>query len=314
MRCETCESATQVPWWLAKPIIHRGLHNIHEGVVEHSRVSIQRAIASGLPIEIDLESSYDNENFVIHDKTLDRLTNGTGVIRELLADEVSSYGLIHSGEPILRFHELLDLVNGAVPLMIEFKNRELTVIPAVKRAAELLLRYKGEFAIHSFNPMHLEWFAEHLPQVTRGLLTTDTDIMEARDQYLIAFLRNRMRPHYCSHQCRQTNSWTFQWIFELGIPILAFTVRDLEDWELSKAFAANMFFEFICPDRNDWRKPSAENWRRLVGETVDRRFEANQPEGLLNDRHRGGVPWWTANRPWPPAEPARPWPRVSPKQ
>jgi hypothetical protein len=206
--------------------------------------------------------------------------------------------------------ELLDLVDGRVPLMIEFKNRELAVIPAIPAAARLLERYQGVFSVQSFNPMILEWFAEHCPQFTRGLLTTDTDTMEARDQYLIAFLRNRMKPHYCSHQCRQTNSWTFQWIFELQVPIIAFTVRDEEDWGFARNYAENMFFEFVCPDKNDWRRPASENWRRDVGETADRRFLSNQPEGLATDHHRGGVPWWSTNRSWPPKRPIREWPRV----
>ena len=137
---------SDVPWYLTQPIIHRGLHNIHEKIVEHSRTAIRRAIAAGLPIEVDIENSFDQVNFVFHDRVLDKLTNGSGVLREVLAAEIRSCGLIYTqGEPILTLEELLDLVDGRVPLLIEFKNRELAMLPAIKEAARILCRYRGKF-------------------------------------------------------------------------------------------------------------------------------------------------------------------------
>lgn len=288
-------------WYLDRPVIHRGLHNIHEGVVEHTRTAIRRAVDAGLPIEVDIESSLDGENFVFHDRTLDKLTNGSGLLRELPASVIRSFVVVHTGgEPIMTLRELLELVDGRVPLMLEFKNRELAICPAVKAAARILENYTGDFSVQSFNPMILEWFAEHYPRFLRGLLTTDTDTIEAKEQYLIAFLRNRMKVDYCAHQCRQLNTWTFQFVLELGVPVLAFTVRDEEDWGFARLYAQNMFFEFIAPDKADWRKRSERNWRAEVGEVVDRRFLANQPEGIGNDRHKGPTPWWARNRSWAP--------------
>jgi len=298
---------SDVPWYLTQPIIHRGLHNIHEKIVEHSRTAIRRAIAAGLPIEVDIENSFDQVNFVFHDRVLDKLTNGSGVLREVLAAEIRSCGLIYTqGEPILTLEELLDLVDGRVPLLIEFKNRELAMLPAIKEAARILGRYRGKFSVQSFNPIILEWFQENVPSFLRGLLATDTDTMEARDQYLVCMLRNRIRPHYCAFQCRQLNSWSFQWVLEFGVPVLAFTVRDNTDWDIARTYAENMFFEFIAPDKNDWRRRAATNWRTEVGEAVDRREMDNQPEGLATDRAKGPTPWWARNRSWAPAAPKRP--------
>src|ERR1043166_7935773 len=90
------------PWYLACPIAHRGLHNIHDHVAEHSREAIRRAMAVGLPIEVDIESSADDVNFVIHDTVLDNLTNGHGMIRELSSAEIRRASLkLSVGEPVM---------------------------------------------------------------------------------------------------------------------------------------------------------------------------------------------------------------------
>jgi glycerophosphoryl diester phosphodiesterase len=299
--------AVRREWYLEKPIIHRGLHNIFEGVVEHSRTAIRRAIDADLPIEIDIQNSIDDRSLVFHDFALDKLTNGKGQVRDLTSDTIRSYSLIHTqGEPIMTLEELLELVDGRVPLMIEFKNREIVVPDAIADAARLLSMYKGRFSIHSFSPILMEWFRDRYPSFTRGLITSDTDILEGRDHYLLCMLRNRIEPHYIAHEMSLLNCWTFQWAVEQNLPILAWTVRDQDDWETARTFADNMVFEFIVPDKKDWRKPAETNWRAEVGERTDRQFCKNQPIRLKSDAYKGRRPWWARNRSWPPVQSGKP--------
>jgi len=291
-------SRKSLPWYLRQPIIHRGLHNIHDGVVEHSRTAVERAIAAGLPLEVDIDSSSDHVNFVFHDRHLDNLTDGSGELRRMKARDIRACSLIKTrGEPIMLLEELLDLVRGRVPLMIEYKSRECSITRGVREAARILDRYDGVYGIQSFNPFILEWYRENRPTVPRGLLTTDLDTLQSREQYMIGFLRKRMYPDFCSHQCRQLNNWSFQWVIELQVPIIAFTVRDNEDWNASRKFADNMYFEFIEPDVDDWRVPATDDWRRRTGEQVDRRQHANQPPNLPNDLWKGPTPWFAGRNP-----------------
>lgn len=286
---------------MQRPIIHRGLHNIFDGVIEQSRESIRRAIAAGLPIEVDIENSIDDRSFVIHDPTLDKLTNGRGRLRSLTAQEIRSYSLhCTQGEPIMYLEELLDLVDGQVPLIFEFKNRELAIPPAITEAARILSHYRGTFAVTSFSPILMEWFRDHYPRFTRGLVTSDTDTLEARDHFIVCMLRNRMDLDFIVHQWCQINCWTFQWIVEQDLPILMWTIRDGDDWNVAKAFADNILFEFIAPDKDDWRKHATVNWRAELGEKVDRRFCKNQPANLKHDSFKGSTPWWARNRRWAP--------------
>jgi glycerophosphoryl diester phosphodiesterase len=294
-------AAVRREWYLEKPIVHRGLHNIFEGVVEHSRTAIKRAIDADLPIEIDIQNSIDDRSFVFHDFSLDKLTNGKGQVRDLTSETIRSYSLIHTqGEPIMTLEELLELVDGRVPLLIEFKNREIVIPDAIANAARILSKYKGRFSIHSFSPILMEWFRERYPSFTRGLITSDTDILEGRDHYLLCMLRNRIEPHYVAHEMSLLNCWTFQWAVEQDLPILAWTVRDQDDWENARTFADNIVFEFINPDKKDWRKPAEANWRAEVGERTDRKFCRNQPIRLKSDAYKGCLPWWARNRSWPP--------------
>jgi glycerophosphoryl diester phosphodiesterase len=294
-------------WYLNKPIIHRGLHNIFEGVVEHSRTAITRAIAAGLPIEVDIQNSADDGNFIFHDFVLHKLTNGKGEFREVKSDVIRSFSLIHTqNEPIMTLEELLELVDGRVPIMIEFKNREVVIPPGIAEAARILSLYKGQFAVQAFSPILMEWFYERYPKFTRGFITSDTDILEARDHYLLCMLRNRIKPHFLAHEMSLRNCWTFQWIFEQDLPILAWTVRDDDDWNVARTFADNIVFEFIAPDKEDWQKPSETNWRAEAGERIDRRTRRNQPPRLKHDGSKGILPWWAKNRSWPPVPDRKP--------
>jgi glycerophosphoryl diester phosphodiesterase len=298
----TTEAA--MPWYLRFPIIHRGLHNVHDGVVEHSRTAILRALAIGLPIEVDVENSFDGWNFVFHDKMLDKLSNGSGLLRDYRGADIRRLSLKYTeGEPMMTLEELLTLVAGKVPLVIEFKNRNPEMLPAVKEAARMLEGYSGLFAVHSFNPFIVEWFAEHYPQWTRGFISHDTDSLEARDHYIVCMLRNAMQPHFISHQCHQLNCWTFQWAIEQRLPILAYTVRDNDDWAIARQYADNMFFEFVEPDPDDWRVQSKTRWRARAGERADRRYCKNQPAEIPTDYAKGPLPWWARNRTW--------WPKAS---
>jgi glycerophosphoryl diester phosphodiesterase len=230
-------------WLYDRPIAHRGLHNIHDGVLEHSRVSIVRAMDAGLPIELDFVASREMTNFVFHDFILDRLTNGAGEIACLSNEEIRSctmHGTVR--EPIMTFGELLDLVNGKVPLVIEFKHRDPNPCPSVEAACSALVRYDGKFAVQSFNPFIIEYLNDAFPQFTTGLLTSQFDELQHRQKYILAMMGGRVRPHFIGQHIKKLNSWTFQWVLETGLPIIPFVVRNNCEWESVKSFASNMYF------------------------------------------------------------------------
>ena len=106
------------------PLAHRALHDVARGRPENSRAAIRAAIAAGYGIEIDVQLSADGAAMVFHDYALDRLTHNSGAVRLRSADELKAVPLKGGGEGIPDLPEVLRLVAGQVPLLIELKDQD----------------------------------------------------------------------------------------------------------------------------------------------------------------------------------------------
>jgi len=159
-----------------RPIAHRGLHDAAQGVVENSLPAFWAAARAGYPIELDVRVLADGEVIVMHDRELDRTTNGTGAVADATSADIAKLTLAGMNSdtdarvPLLR--DVLNLIAGSTPLLIEIKNEGAVgkVEPAVAAA---LLGYRGAFAVQSFHPGTVRWWREHVPDVVRGLLSGD---------------------------------------------------------------------------------------------------------------------------------------------
>lgn len=153
-----------------RPYAHRGLWG--EGVPENSLAAFRAAVEHGFAIELDVQLSKDGTVMVFHDYTLKRMCGKDVLLSDLTVAELDAYTLGGTDEPIPTFAEVLELVGGRVPLLVELKGESTnaSLCPAV---AALLDRYEGPYCVESFNPMLLRWFKKNRGQVVRGLLSTD---------------------------------------------------------------------------------------------------------------------------------------------
>ena len=149
---------------------HRGLHG--HGVPENSLSAFGRAVDGGFAIELDVQLSRDGQVTVFHDYTTDRMTGFKGKISELNYEELQNLSLADSEEKIPLLSQVLELVDGKVPLLIELKgeNANTALCPAVCRELE---GYKGNFIVESFNPLLIRAFARLRPDVPRGILSAN---------------------------------------------------------------------------------------------------------------------------------------------
>ena len=131
----------------ARPVIisHRGAAGL---APENTLVSVRRALDQGaLLIEVDVQRSADGVLLLMHDKTVDRTTDGCGEVRQLSWEEIcqldagSSFGSEFGGEPVARFDAVLEAVaDTAAALVIEIKHSdlypgiELELIQAIQEA------------------------------------------------------------------------------------------------------------------------------------------------------------------------------------
>jgi glycerophosphoryl diester phosphodiesterase len=225
--------------WLRRlPIAHRGLHDAALGVIENSLSSFSAALAAGYAIELDLRLSRDGEAMVYHDATLERLTEGEGPLALHSAAQLAALTLTGSPDRIPALPEVLDLVQGRVPLLLEIKAGEAIAGILESRVAALLTSYRGAVAIQSFDPAVITWFAAHAPAFGRGLLARRTRDLLTRAIFASQFIAYDVTalPALGPMVARR-----------MGLPVIAWTVKDEQSWSIAAAHADNIIFEGIRP-------------------------------------------------------------------
>ena len=139
---------------------------------ENTLRSFQKAIDLGANmVEADVWLTNDNKLAVIHDKTVNRTTNGRGQVKNFTLAELKK---LDAGklERIPALEEVLDLINKKAAINIELKG-EGTAGPV----ARLIQKYVQEgnwpydnFLVSSLNHQELTEFKKLLPQVNVGAL------------------------------------------------------------------------------------------------------------------------------------------------
>lgn len=213
------------PHWLTQwEYAHRGLHSTV--VPENSRSAAEGAIAAGLGIECDIQLSRDSVPLVFHDWELERLTKGIGKVGDKLAAELSAMALNDGHDTIWTLSDLLSLIEGRVPLLVEIKSLpHFDIARACAAVAQALQPYNGSVAVMSFDPRMGEWFAKNAPDITRGLVATDT-----LDHGFIGAWRKphaleRAQPDFLACDIRDIpNAFSSLWR-DAGRPLLTWTVR-----------------------------------------------------------------------------------------
>lgn len=149
---------------------HRGLHG--NGVPENSLRAFELACESGCGIELDVQLSRDGTVMVFHDYTLIRMTGADKKLCELDADELCKLSLGGTEQRIPTLAEVLALVDGRVPILVELKGESLDTA-LCPRVADILRGYNGDYCIESFNPLLIKNMKKHLPRSYCGLLYTN---------------------------------------------------------------------------------------------------------------------------------------------
>ena len=148
---------------------HRGLHDNETQAPENSLAAFQKAVDAGYGIELDVQLSKDKIPVVFHDFTLKRICGVEGKVADYTYEELRKFHLAQSDQTIPKFSEVLKLVDGKVPLIVELKIEGLNT-EVCPLADELLCAYQGAYCIESFNPLGVKWYRDHRPEVFRGQL------------------------------------------------------------------------------------------------------------------------------------------------
>ncbi len=163
------DAAQRAPFW-GRNIAHRGLHSRDKSVPENSLPAFTLAVDAGYGIELDVRLTKDEEVVVFHDDDLARVCGVNARVDEKTLEELKRLRLCGTAEPIPTLREVLDLVDGGAPLVIEVKmgpKRDLLC----EKTWRTLRTYDGDICIESFDPRIVRWFMRHVPGVLRGQLS-----------------------------------------------------------------------------------------------------------------------------------------------
>lgn len=244
-------------WLVARPIAHRGLHDLAAGVIENSPSAANAAIAGGFGIECDVQLTADGEAVVFHDFVLDRLTGAAGAVVSRKAAELGTITLKGSSDPILTLSAFLDLIGGRVPLVIEIKSRFDGDLTLTRRTVEVVAGYKGHpIVIKSFDPDIVAALRDLAPEIPRGIVAMnaydygDYDKLSATRKHALANLLHftESRPDFVSWKVTDLDSAApYLCRNALGLPLMSWTVRTPEERQRAAAMADQMVFEGFRP-------------------------------------------------------------------
>ncbi|OAN97620.1 glycerophosphodiester phosphodiesterase family protein [Sulfitobacter geojensis] len=235
------------------PLAHRALHDVNAGRPENSRAAIRAAIDAGYGIEIDVQLSADDAAMVFHDYALDRLTDQTGPIRLRGADDLAKIPLKGGDEGIPDLPEVLALVAGQVPLVIELKDQDGAMGPNIgaleQATADAVATYAGPLAVMSFNPNSVARMAELLPEVPRGIVTSayryaDWPLSRATCDHLRDVPDyDRAQACFISHEVGDLSAPRVAALKAQGAMICCWTVRSAAQETEARKLADNITFE-----------------------------------------------------------------------
>jgi len=197
---------------------HRGAKGYE---AENTLASFQKALQLGVDmIELDVFLSKDNIPIVIHDKTIDRTTSGTGFVSDFSATALQEFGI-----PTLE--DVFYLVNNQCEINIEIK--EFDAVKSVLDLIDSAIFSKDKILISSFDWNALQQVRFLNENIRIGVLTeTDLDLAISFSRFLKA---EALHPDFQL----LTDDYVSK-IKEKGIQVFPWTVNEIEDVERMKSF------------------------------------------------------------------------------
>ena len=214
---------------------HRGYHCMEKGIPENSMAAFRAALKNGYGIEIDLHLTRDGKLVVFHDDTLERICGRPDTVESMTYEELRSCRLCGTKETIPAFDDVLSLVDGRVPLLIELKIPN-SCVHICSETLEKLRQYQGPCLIQSFNTMGIRWFRLHAPHILRGQLSSNLTRDPLKEAWIFRFMVKHLlsnflgRPDFISYNLNDlpiANVWILKHIFHVPVAVWTLTTPDM---------------------------------------------------------------------------------------
>ena len=241
-----------------KPIAHRGLHDAAKGIVENTVPAFEAAMAKGYGIECDVRPAACSTPMVFHDLTLERLVEAEGPIAAHEAPALKRLSYRTVGGSMIDLADLLDLVDGRVPLLIEIKSEwDAPDARYLQAIAETAAAYRGPIALMSFDPAVMTQIRALAPQIPRGIVSGlfagdcgwRGKLGPERAYSLSHLLESGpVAPDFYAYDVTALPTPVTRFVREvLGLPLFTWTVRTKEQREVAARWADAPIFEGYEP-------------------------------------------------------------------
>lgn len=219
---------------------HRGLHNNQTEAPENSLKAFSLAVSKNYGIELDVQLTIDNIPVIFHDDTLKRVCGVNKKIRELTLKEIKTYFLYQSKEKIPTLDEALSIINGKVPLILEYKSKSTN--PLIYQIVSTRMnQYKGIYCIESFNPFCLIWYKKNEPNIVRGQLASrllqDSEFHSGALYFMLENLLFNFlaKPDFIAYKFKDRKMLSYILCRKLyKAKTFAWTIRSMKDYESCK--------------------------------------------------------------------------------
>lgn len=233
---------------------HRGLFDNKTDAPENSLPAFQKAVEAGYGIELDVQLSKDGVPVVFHDASLKRMCGVEGNVWDYPLSELKQLKLADSNAEVPTLAEVLDVVDGKVPLIIEYK----LYVPQTKVCRlvnDLLRSYTGAYCIESFHPLALLWYRRHRPDVVRGQLCME---FWNEDKYrgnpfffVLSYLVTNAaaRPDFIAYKHSDASNLSFRLTKRMGALSVAWTIKSQTQLEEAKKHFDLFIFDSFIPKK-----------------------------------------------------------------
>ena len=232
---------------------HRGLHDNKESYPENSMAAFKRAVERGYGIELDVHLTKDKQLIVFHDDTLTRMCGIDKEVCDCTANELTSLHLLETNETIPYFKDVLQLVNGQVPLIVEVKVEHDNFNELCAAVDDMLESYTGDYCIESFHPLAVLWYKKNNSEVIRGQLSCSYKKPDKKRSPLYTFLAYLgmnflTKPDFIAYSQKDLNNLSFILNHKyFKAMTFIWTVRELDDLKKLKEQGHTIIFENFEP-------------------------------------------------------------------
>lgn len=231
---------------------HRGLFDNKSDSPENSLNAFRKAVENGYGIEFDVQLSKDKIPVVFHDLSLKRVCGIEGNVCDYTLEELQKMRLKESDQTIPTLEQVLEVVDGKVPLIIEYK-MDIVDTLVCELSDAILQNYKGAYCIESFHPWAVKWYKENRPHILRGQLSEDYSTKPEKYQgFQFWVMRNLLtnfltRPDFIAYNHEHSYVLSRKICSKMGALPVAWTIKSQEAYENAKQQYQLFIFDSCIP-------------------------------------------------------------------